>query len=315
MGLFIFNFKRFRTAVALGVLLCGAVVIAVLNLVIFLRSDGVRKAAALRNEFWQKKIQPDRRYNMVITGDSRAYRGVAPHVLKRELGIEVFNCGFSSGGHNRTVFRHLEKILYKQKDVPRAVLFVFSPLSLSESSRTNEHFHFLLQEGQGASWEKYVVEMLFQVEIRKRFKRLGKNKKSPGTEVMHEEGWIEGFRKKDKKLFEKGMELYDKKYVNNTFSPRSLKEVTMQTALWKKENIAVFGFWVPSCPEMEAFEIARSGCDMNKVKEEFSKAGGIWLDVNDRLNYNAYDASHLSSAEALRLTEDIAVQIKRKFLK
>lgn len=64
---------------------------------------------------------------------------------------------------------------------------------------------------------------------------------------------------------------------------------------------------------MDALEIRGSGCDMEMVKKEFVKAGGIWIDIDNRAEYQAYDASHLSGEEALKLSLDLAAKLK-KFL-
>lgn len=310
MGSFISNFKRFRTVCACAVLVVGAGVIAGVSIYCYRTNPVAYRYKIQEKIFWTGKIRPSTRYNMVITGDSRAYRGVAPKVLKEKLGIEVFNCGFSSGGNNKVIFKHVtEKLLLPPGNAPRAVLVGVTPRSLSEKSRENKHFLSLLSPEE-RSWESDVIDFICPQNL---LKKLRRHKEKTPQEIFYPDGWCQTNRRQTPKRLQKGLKHYEENYKKTTFSPQSLRELIEQTAAWRKEDIRVFGFWIPTCAEMDALEIRGSGCDMEMVKKEFVKAGGIWIDIDNRAEYQAYDASHLSGEEALKLSLDLAAKLK-KFL-
>ena len=49
--------------------------------------------------------------------------------------------------------------------------------------------------------------------------------------------------------------------------------------------------------------------DETRVKQAFSDAGGIWLDLPADA-YQTYDASHLTTESSQRFSRDLAVKIK-----
>jgi hypothetical protein len=56
-------------------------------------------ASTILNEsFWAHKIDNRGRYDMVITGDSRVYRGIDPGIISQKMDLSSFNYGFSSAG-------------------------------------------------------------------------------------------------------------------------------------------------------------------------------------------------------------------------
>ena len=56
--------------------------------------------------FWNNKVNDTKKYNFIISGDSRAYRGVSPDEVETiiENISKAKNLGFSSGGFNEEVF-------------------------------------------------------------------------------------------------------------------------------------------------------------------------------------------------------------------
>ena len=60
--------------------------------------------------FWNNKVNDTKKYNFIISGDSRAYRGVSPDEVETIFkNFEAKNLGFSSGGFNEEIFKLINK--------------------------------------------------------------------------------------------------------------------------------------------------------------------------------------------------------------
>lgn len=314
MVLFISNFKQYRTIIPIAMVLAALVAIVAGNCIINHRS-GISLADIKKQKlFFKNRIAPEPKFNMVIIGDSRAHCGISPYVFEKNLGISTFNCGFSSGGHNREIYKHIsENVLTQPNGKQRIILLAVTPHSLSGDARKNEHYKSILLSVNSESWETPVIDAYFQKDLRKRFRRLKKRKKqSAFSEKYHANGWVETFAEPNQKTQQEGLESYKAIYQKTTFAPESLADLASQTAQWRKENILVFAFCPPTIPSMDELELNLSKCDMKEVKNKFIRAGGIWLDAADRKGYNAFDASHLNQAEAVKLSEDICRQMQSK---
>ena len=62
-----------------------------------------------KEKFWADKVHAKTKYNVIVAGDSRVYRGIASRVISEELdGLKVLNFGFSSGGLNTEIFNEIK---------------------------------------------------------------------------------------------------------------------------------------------------------------------------------------------------------------
>ena len=269
--------------------------------------------------FWMNKVKSSKQFDMVFIGDSRCYRGIQPAVFEKELGLTAFNAGLSSGGHNMEIYNHISNnILSEPKGGggTRIIVLSVSPYSMSEEARSNKHFKSLLKTSKLA--DSKIGSILFQKNIKKRLKRA--KKKFIAKEIFHKNGWCQTFEYASEPLQTDGLNIYNATYKNTTFSPQSLRDIIEYpqslrdiieyTKQCIKDNIIIFAFTPPTTPAMKALENEKSGCDMHAVKSAFQKAGGIWLDIENENVYNAYDSSHLSSEQAIMLSQYLSRKIK-----
>jgi hypothetical protein len=98
-------------------------------------------------------------------------------------------------------------------------------------------------------------------------------------------------------------------FKDNPVSEQLVSQLNQQVVQWKADGIIVVGFRMPSSPDMVELENQVSGFDELEIKENFVKAGGIWLDfsLND---YHSYDGSHLVAESALQFSRDLAEKLK-----
>jgi hypothetical protein len=62
--------------------------------------------------FWTRKTHSTQKYQVVVMGDSRVYRGISPEAMKPALpGLKILNFGYSNGGLNPLMYRVAESRL------------------------------------------------------------------------------------------------------------------------------------------------------------------------------------------------------------
>ena len=107
-----------------------------------------------------------------------------------------------------------------------------------------------------------------------------------------------------------GLDDYMATYKKTGFAEESLADLIAYTQRCRQENIAVFAFVPPTTPDMKKLEETYSGCDMDRVRSAFEKAGGVWIDIEDEHKYSAYDSSHLSGDQAVVLSKYLSRKIR-----
>ena len=90
--------------------------------------------------FWSRKTFAPAKYNVVLMGDSRVYRGLSPEIMESHLpGLKVLNFAYSNGGLNPTMFDAAEKKLAKN-DKPEVIIFGISANTISDYSAGNQQY-------------------------------------------------------------------------------------------------------------------------------------------------------------------------------
>ena len=262
--------------------------------------------------FWQEKIRPAPDYAVLFLGDSRTYRGVNPEITGQILSLKCYNLGFSSGGLNREIFRLAETKLDLSQ--PRIVIVLgISPLTLSENAYANQHYKTLLTQKDAAPEENETWLQTFFIPMDHErwniFRKSLKKKKKPErtAKIFFASGWQSIDLPFSRERYDDGLELYRVRFQNYRFSNESLEELTAAVRGWKKRGFHVFAFRPPAPAEMVGIEDALY--DETRVKQAFSDAGGIWLDLPADA-YQTYDASHLTTESSQRFSRDLAVKIK-----
>ena len=306
MVLSISNFKNCRVYITLGIGLLGVLCIVMLNWYISTHFEEDEQRTETR--FWMNKAKPTKKFDMVFVGDSRCYRGIDPAVFEKELGLQAFNAGFSSGGHNAEIYNHISNnLLSESRRNNRMIVLAITPYSMSDEARGNQQLQALLNKKESAH-QKY-TDILFKKKIISRLKKVSK-KKTFVREIYHANGWCETLKNISEKSQKRGLDIYNAIYIKNSFSRKSFDELTEYTNRWMKDDIRVFAFVPPTTPDMKKLEETKSGCDMHIVKAAFEKAGGVWIDIEDEHKYSAYDSSHLSGDQAVVLSKYLSRKIR-----
>ena len=249
-------------------------------------------------------------YDIIVSGDSRIYRGVAPAIISSELnGLSVLNFGFSSGGHNSLMFDEIDRRLNKNSD-SRVIVLGLTPYSLTPDAQTNGHF---LQEKERDAKDvflrRYINPVLHFFDPISPTELLNYNKNESGYyEVFHKHGWVAS--KKLPYNPTEAIKKYIRNFKDNRVEDEILKELFEQIEEWTSQGIRVMALRMPTTPEMEQLEEEMGGFDEIKVKEAVIENGGQWIEVDDKFGYFCYDGSHLLDLEAERFSHFLGKAIK-----
>ena len=262
-----------------------------------------------KEKFWTTKVHSKKTYDVVISGDSRVYRGIDPSKISEGLeGLEVLNFGFSSGGHNPLIFREVEK-KFNIKAKNKIVVLALTPYSLTPKAQENGHFKQEKNRDQKEVFlRRYVNPALNFFDPIKPTDFIYANDTTQGYyEKFRPDGWVES--KKIPFNNRAALKSYVKDFENNHVSKAVVDQMLLQVKLWVSQGIYVFAIRMPTTKEMELLENELSGYKENKIRNDFEEAGGRWISYEDRYDFTSYDGSHLDGESAKLFSEYIGKKI------
>ncbi|MFA6199331.1 MAG: hypothetical protein WC679_02845 [Bacteroidales bacterium] len=266
----------------------------------------------LKDKFWAFKVHNNKKYNFIILGDSRTYRGISPYEIENILPeFSVFNFAFSNGGLNPIIYKAAETRL-NSKSESMIILLGVSALTINDISLPNEQY---VQELKMPKEE--VFEQIYFGEYLNYFspvtpiivKNLIKGTKPifKYISIYHENGWVESEKFPVDTL--EAFPYYEKDFKSHTTDYKLVNELCKQIILWKSKGIKVFAFRPPAAQPLIALEDSVGNYNEQLIKQKIEISGGQWIDINPAL-YKTYDGSHLPKAEARKLSQYIANKIK-----
>lgn len=264
-----------------------------------------------KEKFWATKVHSDKSYDIIISGDSRVYRGIDPSSISKALnGISVLNFGFSSGGHNQFIFNEIEKRL-NEKTEQKIIILSLTPFSLTNKAQDNAHF---LQEHERDPNEvllrRYVNPALsFFDPIMPTDVIHAKGSNYGYYESFRRDGWVES--RKIPYNNKAALKSYQKNFKNNRIDNDVVRIVLSQVKRWTDQGINVFALRMPTTEEMETLENELSGYSEETLKKRFEKAGGRWINYENRYGYPSYDGSHLDGNAAKLFSANLGSELSK----
>ncbi len=258
--------------------------------------------------FWTRKTFAPPKYNMVIMGDSRVYRGVSPQIIEKRLpGLKVLNFAFSNGGLNPTMFDAAEKKLVHNSK-PKIIVLGISANAISGYSAGNQQY---IQELNRPREE--IFERIYFNPLRYWFSATSpeklKNHFSKQEEIRFYRNtyFMNGYVESDKYPVDtmEAIASYTKDFTNYKVEPENLQILFNQVKNWTNNGIIVVGFVPPVSQPMQMLEDTLGLFDEVAVKAGFENVSGKWIDLNPA-NYKTYDGSHLTIESAKELSHKIA---------
>ena len=261
--------------------------------------------------FWTRKTFAPAKYNVVIMGDSRVYRGLSPEIMESHLpGFKVLNFAYSNGGLNPTMFDAAEKKL-AQNNGPKVVVMGISANAITDYSAGNQQY---LQELTRPREE--VLERIYFNPLRYWFSATSPEKlkqhfsKKEETAYYRNRYFMNGYVESEKYPVDTtaAVASYIDDFTNYKVDSLHMKAIFEQVEKWTNAGIIVVGFTPPVSQPMQMLEDTLGLFNEPAIKSGFENASGHWIDINPN-QYKTYDGSHLTIESArklsLRIGEDV----------
>lgn len=294
--------------------LITAVILTALIAFLRPRDDSSVFERSRAERFWIMKAQNKSKYDVLIVGDSRTYRGVSPAEMSKILrGLRIYNVAFSAGGLNPEIYDLADRML-DTSSKERIIVLGVTPGSLMESTEDNR----LYREEHNRSRMAYLERVYINACLEKfaafdwetvAYGVTGRRSQGPRF-INHykDDGWVGS----DVYPEDPTEELSAYREVMTRFQVKAalVEALLARTHDWAIKGVAVFGFRPPTSGAMLDLEGKMSGFDEQTFVKEFEAAGGTWISVDPK-QYHSYDGSHINESSAIRLSDYIAAEIAR----
>jgi hypothetical protein len=253
--------------------------------------------------------------DVILAGDSRAYRGLSPSAMSCHLpNMRILNYGFSSAGFSGAYLRGLENVLDDDSSRKMIVLGI-TPHSLTEGAARRNSF---LSYAKKSRLEKNMLRLfdpiwhfLRPVESKEALAILTFGHFSTHYfQEYHRDGWIAGHKQPGNPT--EALRAYSVIFDPGKSGPVSediINELIKTVAQWRDKGIEVYGFRMPTCRAMIELEDKFAEFDEGAFVSKFEIAGGTWL-AFDQTGYHTYDGSHLHREAAEKFSGELAQKIR-----
>lgn len=259
--------------------------------------------------FWLKKTFAPSKYDVVIVGDSRAYRGLAPEVLTDVTGLEVLNFGFSSARINSFMLHQASKKL-SEKSTNKTIILAITANALTQHINPNEHIQQYLSMPREERWEAlYFGDFLNYFEPIHARKNQVVEEKEHYLQDFRDNGWVaSNLIPSDTS---KALASYNRWFSKNKVSEKMLNELVQNVKKLRENGIRVIAFVVPRSMSMKILEVELAKFDESKLRKRLIQAGVEWIPIPDAQKYSTYDGSHLNELSAIQLSKYIGESIRQ----
>jgi len=263
--------------------------------------------------FWSRKTFAPAKFEVVIMGDSRVYRGLSPEILESHLpGLKVLNFAYSNGGLNPTMFDAAEKKLAKN-DKPKIMILGISANAITGYSSGNQHY---LQELNLPREE--ILERIYLNPLRYWFSSTSPEKlilyfsKSKETAYYRNKYFMNGYVESDKFPVDttEAISSYIDDFTNFKMDSSNLNVLFKQVEKWTNAGLFVVGFTPPVSQPMRMLEDTLGLFNEATIKAGFEMASGHWIDL-DPARFKTYDGSHLNIESAQQLSNKIGEEVEK----
>lgn len=293
-------------------LLLAALLIGLLSFVL-----PKNKEKYLADMFWARKTFAPARYQLVLLGDSRTYRGISPGLMKQHLHeTEILNFGYSNGGLNPVMFKAAEEKLATEGK--RVLVLGITANTLTGYTQNNEQYLQELNRPREEVLERLYLNPLlywFSATSPEALKAIWKMEEE--TSYYRSEYHMNGYVESDKFPVDstEALPSYEKDFAKHQVDNDRVESLLNQVKAWTAEGIMVVAFRPPVSAAMRQLEKEQGLYNEEAISAGIEAAGGHWVDVPWYI-YSTYDGSHLDRVSAERfsifLAEEIGVLLQAK---
>ncbi len=267
----------------------------------------------LSKHCFAEKTFTKEKFDIIIFGDSRIYRGVSPDEMKKEIGSseKILNFGYSGGGFSKQIFDAIEKKLDSRGE--KIIILGITPHSLTDDAAGNNQFNeFLNKKREEVIEELYLYKFLnfFEPTSIADIKMSFDDSVNIYYETYFENGWVASNNKFPNP--NEALPLYKKEFEQGKVNATIVNSLIVQIGIWHSAGITVYAFRPPTTEKMVKLENSMSSFDEKNISDRISAAGGIWLNI-PLTGFISYDGSHLNEESAIKLSDTLATLIKKNF--
>ncbi|MFA9391273.1 MAG: hypothetical protein ACERKD_15800 [Prolixibacteraceae bacterium] len=269
------------------------------------------KEKYLGDMFWSRKTFAAPKFNVVVMGDSRVYRGVSPEIMDQHLnGLKVLNFGYSNGGLNSTMFKAaLSKFNAKSKT--KVLVLGVSANAITDYTKNNDQY---LQELTRPREE--VLERIYLNPLLYWFSATTPEKlKESFQPIDHSYYYLSnyhmnGYVESDKFPADttEAIASYEDDFNKYQVNENTLATLFEQVHSLVQQGITVIAYRPPVSQPMRELEDSMGNYNEALLQQRLENAGAHWISVNPN-QYKTYDGSHMDQPSAERFSRDLADSI------
>ena len=287
------------------------VLVLVASITLFRKEKSVLSIENKR--YWISKSYSEETFPVVMAGDSRVFRGLSPEAFEEAYpGMSAINLGYSSNGFHPIYMDFLEGRLDKNAKDPVIVLGI-SAYSFSRNGSGSYSYR-----AEASRKKEEVIQYMNFYRLSKLFAPLnilettGMAEKNNWHEnyyiKYHFDGWMESYWVRPDTSYSD--QFYKVIFKDNKYFENAVGVLSRQIRIWTDEGINVVAFRTPTTQSIRMLEDSLSGFEIEPFKKELIENGAQWIEI-DRRDYQTYDGNHLESESAVKLSRDLAKEIRR----
>lgn len=288
-------------------LLLAALMVGLLSLVM-----PKNKEKYLADMFWTRKTFAPAKYQIVLLGDSRIYRGISPELMEEHLPeMSILNFAYSNGGLNDEMFRAAEAKLSSRGN--KVLVLGVSANTITGFTLNNEQYRQELTRPREEILErKYLNPLLYWFSATSPEALKTSLDKNQELAYYRSEYHMNGYVESDKFPVDttEALPSYQKDFSKYQVNEQLLETLFRQVKRWHEKGIEVIAFRPPVSAGMRQLEDSAALYNEAAIKAGIEAAGGYWLDV-DTHAYATYDGSHLDKPSAEKFSAYLAIEISK----
>ena len=270
------------------------------------------KEKYLGDMFWSRKTFAANKYNVILMGDSRVYRGLSPEIMEKQLTkLKILNFGYSNGGLNPTMFKVASEKLNPKSKVKVMVLGVTANAITGFTKNNDQYMREFTRPREEVLERLYLNPILYWFsatnpeQLKESFKP--KNTTSYYLSEYHMNGYVES----DKFPADttEAIASYTDDFTNYKVNKEALSILANEVKEWTAKGITIIAYRPPVSEPMRELEDSLGHYNETLIKQKIEQEGGYWIPVNPN-EYKTYDGSHLDKPSAERFSIDLARQIE-----
>lgn len=267
----------------------------------------------MRDASFVEKISWKNRFDIAVIGDCRTQICISPEAMENILpGFKIGNLGFVALIYSQDYMDYVRNSL-KSPVKNKVIIICFNPRSLLSNEKSECFFRKYSEDARiplkieldrHSEWLQKLFRELSVGDFSIRFFDID----HIYLNLFFKSGWAAArlFPENVKRSYSEYRNYFTKSKIDNTL----LEVIYRNTEIWTHERIKVFGIRIPISPGLLTIENKLSGFDEQKIRNEFQKCGGTWLEPDSKY-FIAYDGNHARYDSAIIYSKSLAKELKK----